>query len=824
MIVFYRKKKDSGPTIPLKQSFSKKDLRLSILIILMGIGSLFSQDCSYSLSGRIIDLHDDSVIEGALITTNQEGVFAQTDSKGYYFISDLCVKKLELEISHPSCKTIQKKINLRGNEVINIRMEHHINELEEIVVSDNSIKGLIKTGPEIQLNSDIIDAYSGQNLGDALASVSGVSMLKTGSGIIKPMVHGMYGSRVGIVNNAFRLQDQEWGADHAPNVDMNAYENIQLIKGAAALKYGGDTPGGIIVLSTLKPYPKDSLYGKTILNGAANGRGKVVISDLTKSYQSGFYFNIQGTFKEFGDHSSRDYLLTNSGFSEKNISVKFGKNRITKGWEAGYSFYSNTIGILKSSHIGNIEDLARAISSNVPLFIGPYSNSIIAPKQESSHHNAYVKWFLRFGSSSKLNIDYNFQFNNRNEFDIRRGVPSTTPAIDLELTTHNIAADLEWKQNENSTFNIGMVGQFQDNYSDPETGIRRLIPDYFKYQLGAYNTWVYSPNNTFSFDLGVRFDYIHLDAKKFYKRVDWEDMEYEEDFGDLVIRQEGNQFLVNPIFKYFNTSINSGITLGLSDSLNGTVNYILSQRAPNPSELFSDGLHHSLAVIELGDLRLEKEVTHKALVSLDYKKNFFNLELTPFYSYSKNYIYSEPTTLKQTVRGAFPVWQYRSTPARFFGADLDFSYRFSRSISFKSSTAYVHAKDLNRNLPLIAIPPLNSTQYLIYKKPSGRWEFQISTRSVLEQKRFPDLNFEIPIFNGETTIRRNVDISTPPEGYTLLDMNATFHLNKKDKKDITLRISSTNVFNVSYRDYLNRLRYYSDEMGRQIQVQLIFKY
>ena len=89
MIVFYRKKKDSGPTIPLKQSFSKKDLRLSILIIIMGIGSLFSQDCSYSLSGRIIDLHDDSVIAGALVTTNQEGVFTQTDSEGYYFISDL---------------------------------------------------------------------------------------------------------------------------------------------------------------------------------------------------------------------------------------------------------------------------------------------------------------------------------------------------------------------------------------------------------------------------------------------------------------------------------------------------------------------------------------------------------------------------------------------------------------------------------------------------------------------------------------------------------------------------------------------------------------
>lgn len=816
-MIFYRRLK--------RFVFKTKLHHLPILIFLIGMGSLYSQNCQNSLSGRITDLHDDSPIVGATITTSIAGVFTQSDNEGYYSLNNLCENKIQIRVSHPSCNGIEKNVKLKNNEIINFKLEHHINELNEIIVSDQRIKTLSESSPETLLSSATINVYSSQSLGDALASISGVSILKTGSGIVKPMVHGMFGSRLGIVNNSFRLQDQEWGVDHAPNIDMNAFENIQLIKGASALKYGGDTAGGMIVLNPSKPLPKDSLYGKTILNATTNGRGKVVISDLTKSYNSGYYFNVQGTLKHFGDRSAPDYLLTNTGQRENNISLKFGRNKITKGWEAGYSFYNNTIGILRASHIGNIEDLERGISSDVPLYIAPYSNSIASPKQESSHHNAYLNWFLRFGASSKWNINYNFQFNNRNEFDIRRGQRSNIPAIDLELTTHNIASDLEWKHKENNTFNVGLVGQFQENFSNPETGVRRLIPDYLRYQLGAFYTWAYTPNNFFSLDLGVRFDYIHLDAKKYYKVSKWEALNYEEDFGDTIIRQVGNQLLVNPIFNYFNTAFNSGVSFAVAAPFNVTLNYIFSQRAPNPSELFSDGLHHSLATIEYGDLRLDREKTHKGLLTFDYKNKDLNVVMTSYYARIKNYILGEPSELELTARGAFPVWKYRAVDALFWGIDLDFSYNFSKAITFKNSTAFVYAKEVNTATPLFSIPPLNTTQYLTFKNPSGLWQFELQASTVFEQQRFPDLNFDTPIFIDGDYVYKTVDISTPPKGYTLLDLNLTLFLKKYLKKqDITLRISSSNILNVTYRDYLNRMRYYSDEMGRDFQIQLVYKY
>ena len=66
-------------------------------------------------------------------------------------------------------------------------------------------------------------------------------------------MHGLSGSRVVIVNDGNRLQDHEWGADHAPSISISEAENIQLIKGPSALRYGGDALGGVI-----KILPKNS--------------------------------------------------------------------------------------------------------------------------------------------------------------------------------------------------------------------------------------------------------------------------------------------------------------------------------------------------------------------------------------------------------------------------------------------------------------------------------------------------------------------------------------------------------------------------------------
>jgi len=243
------------------------------LIFLLCFKSIQAQNCNLKISGIIKDLHDSSPIFGAVVRINGSDILTQTSEDGLYFFNQICPGKLIFVVEHSNCNSVQREVILSENTTLNFTLEHHINELEEIIISDNTLKSLKGSTKESRLNSDQINKYSSQGLADALNTLAGVSTLKTGNSVAKPMIHGMYGSRVGIVANGIRLQDQEWGADHAPTIDLNSFENIQLVKGASALKYGGDTPGGIIVLSPSKLILKDSLFGQTIINASENGRG-----------------------------------------------------------------------------------------------------------------------------------------------------------------------------------------------------------------------------------------------------------------------------------------------------------------------------------------------------------------------------------------------------------------------------------------------------------------------------------------------------------------------------------------------------------------------
>jgi iron complex outermembrane receptor protein len=58
-----------------------------------------------------------------------------------------------------------------------------------------------------------------------LTEIAGVSSLKTGSSVVKPVINGLFGSRVPVINNNVRLEDQEWGTEHAPNFDKRSRKN-----------------------------------------------------------------------------------------------------------------------------------------------------------------------------------------------------------------------------------------------------------------------------------------------------------------------------------------------------------------------------------------------------------------------------------------------------------------------------------------------------------------------------------------------------------------------------------------------------------------------
>jgi len=185
----------------------------------------------------------------------------------------------------------------------------------------------------------------------------------------------------------------------------------------------------------------------------------------------------------------------------------------------------------------------------------------------------------------------------------------------------------------------------------------------------------------------------------------------------------------------------------------------------------------------------------------------------------------KPVGFETTIRGAFPVWDYQQTNARLLGIDIQTQWNVTNQWQHSLALAYVDGYDQSNNEPLIDMPPLNMNNKIRFSKKE--WHeliLELKSELVVEQKKYPNNNFTTFIIQDNELTEVKVDISTPPPAYHLLHFYSEMKFNTFKKATITVAFSLQNIFNVAYRDYLNRQRFFADEIGRSFQIQLKFNY
>ena len=785
----------------------------ALLVLLFSSITSLSQNCDNTLTGKVTDIHDGQMLVGVTLTIANTEQSVQTGLDGIFTFSNLCNATYYIQVSHPYCLTKGFRVRISGDTNKSFKLEHHIEELNQITIEGKAYSNKSKTVLESSINKEELERFSTGTLGNALNSLSGVSSLNTGNGVVKPIINGLHSSRVVIMNNGVRMEDQRWGAEHAPNIDINSAGNLNLIKGAAALQYSGDATGGIIIVEAPRIAVKDTLFGKTSISGISNGRGITINSRITKSNLNGWYTSIQGSLKRTGDTEASNYLLSNTGVFEQNASIKFGFNRFDYGIEAYYSIFKNQLGILRASHLGGAGDQVRGIASPIPLIINDFSYDIGAPRQDVTHHLGRVIGYKELNRRGKLSFQYDYQKNNRLEYDIRRGDDRNKAYTDLELITHTVQTNFETNKSNAHHIKTGIIGRYQKNYPNPGTGIRRIIPDYTKYDLGAYAMFDTNINESLIIEIGGRFDYTHMNVYKFYRTSFWESRNYDSLFPEIVVEEIGAQILTQPKLNYYNSSATLGATYSFKDNYKLFFNYSLASRAPNPSELFSEGLHHSASRIELGDLRFNSEVGHKFALTLQNNNKNFSFSMQPYINTINDFIVIEPVDVRQTIRGNFQVWEYRQTNAQLIGVDIDASYPINEKLKLNHQFSLVKGYDRSKDEPLINMPPANFKNEIVYKNSEyNNLRISLQSAYVFRQNEFPNNNFEVYIPQTETN--EIVDFSTPPNAYHLLNFNSSIDFKTSNKTALTVGLEISNLLNTSYRNYLSRLRFYADDLGR----------
>lgn len=790
--------------------------KFSMFFCLLCFATIFSQN---TISGKIVD-ENDMAMEKSHIHISSKSTNSKKD--GTFIIKNVPNGSAEVLITYVGYKPIDTIIDVNGNLKINFKMKQKNEQLEEVVVrhKNNYFNHSVS---EQKIKEKTIEKFSSQSLGNALKEVSGVSILKSGSTIVKPVINGLHSSRVGIYNNNVKLEDQQWGAEHAPNFDINAAGKITVLKGASGLQYGGDAIGGIVII---EPFSTkiDTLFGKTIMTMESNGRGGTISTSLHKGNFCDWSWNAQGSFKYYGDRESPDYILSNTGNREDNFSgdVKYIGKKFD--FSVYYSLYNATIGILSASHIGNVNDLFNSINNQIPSVVEDFTYSIKNPKQKVQHHLAKLNYNYYIKDGESIGFQYAFQFNNRKEFDSRTGVSDSKPALDLNLMTHTFNADYKLSI-DSWDFKSGIMGLFQNNSANPNTGIRPLIPTYNKFDAGIYAIVDHHISADFSVEAGIRYDFSTIEATKYYLKSRWDERNYSPEFNHFIEGDFGTQWLTKPTFTFHNFSASVGTQYSFGNQYELYFNVSRAVRNPNPSEFFSDGLHHSSGMIELGDLRLKQEKSNKISTSLQKQWKNFKVNINPFLNYIEDYMFLKPVGFETTIRGAFPVWEYQQINALLTGIDLNSEWQISENWQHRLLLSYVNGKDKTNDDAIIDMPPLNINNRISFnKKEWNNLTLELQSEMVFRQTQFPNNNFITNIIVDDGLTPVEVDISSPPPAYHLLHFASDFQFKIANNSMATLGFSVFNLLDTKYRDYLNRQRFYTDELGRNFQIQLKINY
>ncbi|MES2456953.1 MAG: TonB-dependent receptor [Bacteroidota bacterium] len=654
-----------------------------------------------------------------------------------------------------------------------------------------------KTSVSTTLHANQLENSKGATLGDVLKGISGVHVLKTGSSISKPVIHGLHSNRILILNNGVRLEGQAWGAEHAPEIDPLIAERITVIKGAESVKYGAEAIGGIVMVMPPELFSEEKLGGSVHTIAASNGHA-VTTSGMLKGGIRRFAWRLQVSHKKAGNVKSPDYHLGNTGMGEFNYSAAGGYRSDKTSYEVYYSKFSTTLGILYSAHTGTIEDIAARISIGRPLEDPGFSYVITAPKQRIFHHLAKLSARYDLGEQESLKVVYGFQHNHRKEFDFRRGDREALPITDLVLNTHTLDIDLSSERDSGFNRLLGFNGVFQVNNNIPGTLANTFIPNYDSFTGGIFviQKWKGKLGNL---EAGLRYDFKYFNAAGFrylYNSSDTLDAEGTYYGGD-------NQF--------HNVTGSLALHRQLSSNWSYTSNFGMAWRAPSASELFSDGLHHGAGLYEIGDPNLKSEQGYKWVNALKFQQHRLAVELDVYGQFINNYIYTQPDLVyRQTVSGTYPVFRYRQTNASFFGADLTASYDVTNGLSYKINASLIRATDLGQNkfLPYI---------------PSDRLDQSI--RLDLHLKRVSDsfLQFAHGYTGRQHRYESGSDYAAPPPAYHLFHVLAgAGHETSQGK--LMVQAGVDNLLKVKYKDYLNRYRYYAHDIGRNLTLRIAYKF
>lgn len=626
---------------------------------------------------------------------------------------------------------------------------------------------------------DLVETLS-STLGDTLDREPGVATTFFGQGASRPVLRGLGAERVQVLTNGIGVIDASAASpDHQVSADGIDAQAVEILRGPAALAYGGQAIGGVVnVIDGLiveelpeEPFGGEALAAYNSVNQGSEfaARGHAVLGPLVAT--------LSASRRDFGDFEI-------PGYSESSLEMDAVHEEIRETGAEHNHAEDHAYGTLPNSFV-ETETLAGGLS-----WVGERGFIGVAVRQQTSTYGLPGHSHAHGEEHDHEDEDHDHEEEGEDhdheeegedhddhdhEEDHEHEHEEENPFIDLEQTRFDLRAGLELDHSVLTAISgsLALVDYEHTEFEAPgEPGT--------VYESDGVEARVEVDHAIAGFEGAFGLQYLDKELSAFgdeafitptttesFAAFLYETREWESGFGvegglraETVELDNINQGARS--FDLFGASLGlhrhweSGLFLG------GQVSW--TERAPNESELFADGPHLATSQYEVGDAGLSKERGLNLELAARYRTGVFGIGANAFLTEFEDFIYLAPGTVLEDGApvdelDGLPVFLFLQEGASFAGGEIYGDFNVEQGFlgaewEGRASLDYVSAElDSGGNVPLL--PPLTLNAAI-----SAEWGA-----------------FEI---GGDITVAADQDDpgagQFPTDGYTLIGLRGEFDM------------------------------------------------
>ena len=622
-----------------------------------------------SILGQVIDAEAGTPlvdVHVSLLRTAEGASLFRTGRTGEFRFDRIVQGTYTLRFERVGYERLDRKIVVNTDSTaMTVKLKRSPLQLGEVVVTpgDEEHAHFEKT-TDLNLSAQELDQQMGSTIAETLSGEVGIAQRTMGRAAARPVIRGMGGDRLLILEDGGRTGDKSASAaDHAVAIDPTTATNIEITRGPASLIYGSSALGGVVnvkretIPQTLPNRPTMNLtfQGESVNSGLTGTTGLTIpIGDLA--------WRLELNRRHTDDTHTPIGILENTSLSQTNFST--GVSMVKDWGHFGISggSYRSDYGIPGSPE-GHIQGVTIDLDRQ---------------RYEGNFEYGFQQSFLE-----KLKLHSTYTRYQHQEIE-----SNNTLGVEFGLLTYNLSA-LAYMHGDAVA---GIWGEYRDHatggfYWTPHTREMSLAGFYFKQKR---------LNDDLTLQGAIRYDVRRIEPFE-DGAVTRAGAVQQRDFGGVSSAASG--------IYHWDDHLETGATL------------MKTFRTPGIEELFSDGPHLASYSYEIGNAELGSEDGFGTEAFLRYSAERVKLNLTVFRNHIFSYLIPTNTGEKEWGSGAAGwlwIYQYRGQDAVLDGAEFSVDAEIVSRLQAQVRMSYVRGTLADSESPLERIPPLNGKVALRY--------------------------------------------------------------------------------------------------------------